>query len=108
MALYRGRTEAEFVDVSDPANVPPDLSADDAMRRFHVRERGVLRSGAAAFAALWRRTPGVRALGRIAALPGVVHVLEAAYRAFLLVRPALQRLTRRATGEGAADGARCR
>lgn len=100
IALYRGRTEAVFVDVSDPANVPADLSPEAAMARFHVREDGRLLSGAAAFAALWRVSRGFRLLGRVAGLPGVRHVLEAAYRGFLLVRPAVQRGVRRAVCEG--------
>jgi predicted DCC family thiol-disulfide oxidoreductase YuxK len=99
IAIYRGRTDASFVDVSDPANAPPDLSPEEAMARFHVREDGRLLSGAAAFAALWRVTRGFRILGRIAALPGVRHILEAGYRGFLLVRPAVQRSVRRATCE---------
>lgn len=99
IALYRGRAEAEFVDVSVAANVPPDLSPAAAMARFHVRAGGRLLSGAEAFAALWRVTRGFRVVGRIAGLPGVRHALEAAYRAFLLVRPALQRGARRALCE---------
>jgi predicted DCC family thiol-disulfide oxidoreductase YuxK len=99
ISLYRGRSEASFVDVSDPGNAPPDLSPEEAMARFHVRENGRLLSGAAAFAALWRVTRGFRLAGRIAGLPGIRHVLEAGYRAFLLVRPAVQRGVRRATCE---------
>ncbi|MEO1105816.1 MAG: DUF393 domain-containing protein [Devosia sp.] len=90
IAFYRGRTEADFVDVSDPGNAPDDLSPEAAMARFHVREDGALLSGAAAFAALWRRTKGMRLLGKIAALPGIATVLEWGYRAFLTVRPRLQ------------------
>lgn len=99
IALYRGRAEADFVDVSDPRNVPPDLSAEAAMARFHVRSAGRLLSGAAAFAALWRVTRGLRLLGRVAGLPGVRHGLEVAYRGFLLVRPTIQRGARRALCE---------
>jgi len=99
IAVYRGRTEARFVDVSDPASVPPDLTPEAAMARFHVREDGRLLSGAAAFAALWRVTRGFRLLGRVAGLPGVRHVLEAFYSGFLVVRPAVQRGVRRAVCE---------
>ncbi|MEM7696069.1 MAG: DUF393 domain-containing protein [Pseudomonadota bacterium] len=99
IALYRGRAEAEFVDVSDPGNVPPDLSAEAAMARFHVRERGRLYDGAAAFAALWRQTRGFRTLGRIAALPGIRHGLDVAYAGFLKIRPFIQRQVRGRTCE---------
>ncbi|WP_420392440.1 thiol-disulfide oxidoreductase DCC family protein [Acuticoccus sp.] len=95
VALYRGRSKAAFVDVSDPANLPPDLSAEAAMARFHVRRDGALLSGAAAFAALWRATRGLGHLGRLAALPVVTPALERSYRGFLLVRPWLQRRMRR-------------
>lgn len=99
IALYRGRADADFVDVSDPANVPGDLTEAEAMGKFHVREDGRLLSGAAAFAALWRHTRGLRSVGRVAGLYGVRHVLEGFYRAFLLVRPRLQRTLRSVTGE---------
>lgn len=94
IALYRDRAVAAFVDVSNPANVPPDLAPEVAMARFHVREDGTLLSGAAAFAALWRATRGFRTLGRVAALPVVRPTLEALYRAFLVVRPWIQRRVR--------------
>ncbi|MEM8663244.1 MAG: DUF393 domain-containing protein [Pseudomonadota bacterium] len=94
IAMFQGRAEAQFVDVSTASNVPPDLSPDAAMARFHVREGGSLLSGAAAFAALWRRTPGLRLAGRLAALRGVRHGLELGYRGFLRVRPFIQRLAR--------------
>lgn len=102
IALYRGRAEADFVDVSDASNVPPDLSPEAAMGRFHVREDDRLLSGAAAFAALWRGTRGFRWLGRLAALPVIRPALEGLYRAFLVIRPAIQRRVQKATGEGAA------
>ncbi len=103
IALYSGRAAATFVDVSDPRNAPADLSPAAAMARFHVREEGRLLSGAAAFAALWRRTRGWRWLGRLAALPGATAALEHAYRGFLRVRPRLQRLA----GARACDTAAC-
>lgn len=105
IALYRDRADAAFVDVSNPHNVPADLTAEAAMARFHVREGPKLLSGAAAFASLWRVTRGFRTLGRIAALPGVRHLLEGAYRAFLLVRPGVQRL---AGGERSCESQSCR
>ncbi|MEO1103110.1 MAG: DUF393 domain-containing protein [Pseudomonadota bacterium] len=94
IALFEGRADARFVDVSDADNVPADLSPAAAMARFHVREGEQLLSGAAAFAALWRRTPGLRTIGKVAGFPGVRHGLELGYRGFLLVRPFIQRLAR--------------
>lgn len=109
IALYRRRADARFVDVSDPANVPAELAPDEAMARFHVREGDTLVSGAAAFAALWRATRGLRLLGRLAELPGVRPALDLAYTLFLKLRPRLQRWVRAATGEpgrGARPAAR--
>ena len=91
---YASRLGAErlrFVDVSDPdAALGPELSADDAMRRFHVRSPdGKLLSGARAFVAIWQTLPGWRLAARIASLPGVTAILEVGYRLFLPIRPAL-------------------
>ena len=63
------------------------------MARFHVRlPNGELLSGAAAFVALWRTMPGWRWLARLASLPGATPTLELAYKGFLRIRPAVQRL----------------
>lgn len=88
---YRARvpmTPVEWIDVSagacDPAG---DLCRADAMRVFHVRcSDGELARGALAFALLWQRFPNLRAAGRFAALPGIHHALELAYRVFLRLR----------------------
>jgi len=92
----RQGAQARFTDVSTGAGAPPEIGADAAMKRFHVRRAdGVLVSGAAAFAELWKATPGWRWLGHIAALPPFVWIGEGLYRAFLVIRPALQGLARR-------------
>ena len=92
----RGST-ARFINVAAHGAAPEDIGRDAALKRFHVRRAdGVLLSGAAAFAELWKATPGWRWLGRIAALPPVVWIGEGLYRLFLIVRPGLQKIARRA------------
>lgn len=90
IAHYRTRRGAEtlaFVDVSQQAELGPDLDRDAALRRMHVRMAdGSLRDGAAAFAAIWRALPGWRWLGRVAAWPGIAQGLELGYRGFLATR----------------------
>jgi predicted DCC family thiol-disulfide oxidoreductase YuxK len=95
----RGAGAIQFVDVagsaaslSGQADLGPGLTCDGALRRFHVRDRnGDLLSGAEAFARLWQVLPRWRWLGRVAGSRMVLPVAEAAYRAFLPVRPYLAR-----------------
>ncbi|MEM6848499.1 MAG: DUF393 domain-containing protein [Pseudomonadota bacterium] len=108
ISIYRRRSDAEFVDVSDPHNVPTDLTAEQAMARFHVREGTTLHDGAGAFAALWRGSRGFRTLGRIAGLPGVRHALDVVYAGFLKVRPRFQRLAVRHWGAPRCETDTCR
>lgn len=86
----------DFVDLAqDGVETGPDLSHDDALARFHVRDGdGRLMSGAAAFVRLWQELPGWRWLAPVAKIPGVTWVLERAYRGILPLRPRLQRLFR--------------
>jgi predicted DCC family thiol-disulfide oxidoreductase YuxK len=91
MAVYqaaRGAEAVRFVDVMrEPA--PEGVSRKEALARLHVRRAdGSLAVGAAGFAALWSSLPGWRTLGRVAALPFVLPVLELGYRGFLRVRRA--------------------
>ena len=101
IAFYRrlrATMRLDWVDVSQ-GQAPDGLSCEAAMRRFHVRdERGRLLSGGAAFSRLWRALPGWRVLGWCFAWPPLSWVLEATYRAFLPLRPRLQRLVRRWDG----------
>jgi predicted DCC family thiol-disulfide oxidoreductase YuxK len=100
IALYRGLpadVRVDFEDVSDPA-VPVPLGADRTalLARFHVRTAdGRWLDGARAFVALWAVMPGWRWLARLGRLPGAAVAMEAAYRGFLRVRPAMQWLARR-------------
>ena len=86
--------------------MPADLDRVGALQRLHVRaEDGRLVSGAAAFVEVWRRLPGWRIGARIAALPGVLGLLEMGYRLFLRVRPGISRLFGRILARRAARDA---
>jgi demethoxyubiquinone hydroxylase (CLK1/Coq7/Cat5 family) len=102
IAVYQDQVQAQvadghtapvqFTNVSDTTvPLPPHTTRDQLLARFHVRHAdGRLDSGAAAFVALWARLPGWRALAWLARLPGMLWVMERAYRGFLRWRPALQ------------------
>lgn len=80
----------QFVDAAsaEPASCP--LDRQTLLARFHALEDGELRSGAAAFAAMWRAVPVLRPLGLAARSPIVLGLLERAYGLFLRLRPRLQ------------------
>jgi predicted DCC family thiol-disulfide oxidoreductase YuxK len=83
-----------FVDVASPDAVCP-IDQRELLARFHARENGVLLSGAAAFAAMWRAIPVLKPLGVAARNPVILNGLEWLYLRFLVVRPRLQRLLAR-------------
>jgi 3-demethoxyubiquinol 3-hydroxylase len=96
ISLYRGLSASQplaFVDVSHSASaLPPGTQRAQLLARFHVlRPDGTLADGARGFVALWAVLPGWRWLARLAALPGVTPLMEVAYRAFLRLRPGMQR-----------------
>ena len=79
-----------FTDVTDGRDdCPIDRAA--LLARFHAREGGVMLSGAAAFAAMWRAIPVLRPLGLVARNATVLRLLERLYLAFLRIRPVLVR-----------------
>ena len=99
VGLYQGLKAAQplaFMDVSNPAAaLPPGTDRRRLMARFHVmRADGSMADGAMGFVALWAALPGWRWLARLAAVPGCTPLLEGAYRSFLVLRPAMQRLAR--------------
>lgn len=98
IGLYqRGGSTAQFTNVAEAGAAPSEIGQEAALKRFHVRKAdGELISGAAAFAELWKSTPGWRWLGHIAAAPPFVWIGEGLYRVFLIFRPSLQKAMRRA------------
>jgi predicted DCC family thiol-disulfide oxidoreductase YuxK len=99
IAHYQKQEGAEriaFVDAAQaPEKLAEDLTRKDALARFHVRDaNGALVSGAAAFARIWRVLPRWRWAARLASLPGILWVMERAYRAFLPLRPFMARAMR--------------
>ena len=84
----------DFVDLSLGEGCVPDRRA--MLARFHAQETGgPTMSGAAAFLLMWRAIPSLRPLARLAQAPGVLWLMERAYRGFLRLRPFLQALVRR-------------
>lgn len=92
-----GGSKLHLVDVSaEGVDLRSDLTAEDAMSRFHVRKPdGELVSGAKAFAEVWRVVPGWTWASRLASIPGVLPVIEVSYRGLLVVRPAISWLATR-------------
>lgn len=90
------RDAIRFVDVASPESVCP-IDRGELLARFHAREDGVMLSGAAAFAAMWRAIPMLRPLGLLARNRLVLRALEALYLRFLKVRPRLQALAGKAS-----------
>ena len=82
-----------FTDVADGTSACP-LDRADLLARFHAREDGVMLSGAAAFAAMWRAIPLLSPLGLAARNRAVLGMLERLYLRFLRLRPALVRRLR--------------
>lgn len=83
-----------FTDVAQPDAVCP-IDRQALLARFHASEDGVILSGAAAFAAMWRAIPLLKPLGWAARNRVVLAALEGLYLRFLRVRPQLQRAMQR-------------
>lgn len=87
----------EFIDVAGTQAIESPVDRPVLLARFHVGEDDKVLSGAAAFAAVWRKIPALRPLGLAARHKAVLSLLEVVYTAFLRVRPKLQRLAFRWT-----------
>ena len=83
-----------FADVA-PLDAVCPIDRETLLARFHACENGVMLSGAAAFAAMWRAIPLLKPMGWAARNPFVLALLERAYLRFLRIRPKLQRALRR-------------
>jgi predicted DCC family thiol-disulfide oxidoreductase YuxK len=84
------RGAIDFRDVASPDTVCP-IDRRELLARFHASEDGVMLSGAAAFAAMWRAIPLLKPLGWAARSPVILGLLERLYFRFLVLRPRLQR-----------------
>ncbi len=100
IGVYRGLqplAPVSFADISNPGQplptaLPAGTTRQQLMARFHVLDsKGQLVSGARAFLLLWANMPGWRWLAYLGRVPGVAGLMELAYRAFLRLRPTLQR-----------------
>lgn len=98
IAFIAGRVkkgDADFLDISQktPGELGGDLDRETALNRFHIRlGDGTLLSGAAAFAEIWKKTPGLKWLGWLVSRPRLTPLFDWLYGRFLIVRPRLQRL----------------
>ena len=92
VAMYQRQSGADavrWVDVAhcSPGDLGPGLTQEAAMARLHLRRPdGSLVSGAEAFTRLWRELPRWAWLGRVLGTGPGLWLLEAGYRAFLVVR----------------------
>jgi predicted DCC family thiol-disulfide oxidoreductase YuxK len=93
-----GGKDVNWCDVSGsaPEALPPGLSQQQAMARFHIKGADdTVYSGGRAFIQLWLSLPGWRWLGRLMSIGPLPAIAELAYRGFLPIRPYLQRLLRK-------------
>ena len=93
-ASQDGSCQRRFIDVSaKDSNLGSGLVCSAAMRHFHVRlPDGVLLPSARVFMAVWASLPGWQWAAQLANVPGVIVILELAYRTFLRVRPLLAKM----------------
>jgi predicted DCC family thiol-disulfide oxidoreductase YuxK len=85
------RGAIDFVDAAEAQAICP-IDRATLLARFHAREDGILHSGAAAFAAMWRAIPLLRPFGLLARNSFMLKLLDGLYTTFLKVRLRLQRL----------------
>ena len=96
---YRSYAEARglpiaFHDLNSAELASWGIGADAAAKRLHVRSEGRIRSGVAAFIALWRAMPRYAWLARIVALPGLRQAAGLIYERVLAPRLYARHLAR--------------
>ena len=93
IALMRRLDRRRAIDFRDiaPANAVCPLDRQLMLARFHASEDGVILSGAAAFAAMWRAITLLKPLGFIARNWLVLRLLERLYNRLLIIRSRLQK-----------------
>ena len=92
------RCQVEWHDINEEPEALADrgVSLDDVRRKLYVEdESGTLAVGAAAFAALWKETPGQRLLGRLTATPVLSTLARWLYDAFAALLYAWNRYNKR-------------
>lgn len=99
VALYRRIDKKHLIDWIDigalsDEQLPPGKGRDDLLGRFHARSAGHddqygggggggYRIGVDAFAAIWRRLPGLNRLAFVFGTPGLRQLAQLAYLGFL-------------------------
>ena len=86
-----------FIDISsnDPQLACYQDDKEQLLARFHVeRMDGSRMDGAQAFVAMWERLPGWQWLARFSKIPGMLFLMELAYKGFLKIRPSIQSAVR--------------
>lgn len=78
------RRRIQWLDISRQPELlsllEPPVSYAAAMSRLHVRDtEGLLHTGVAAFACLWRELPYYRWLSRVVSIPLLTPLLDAGY-----------------------------
>lgn len=91
MRRLDSRRAIDFLDIA-PADAVCPLDRQLMLARFHASEDGIILSGAAAFAAMWRAIPLLKPLGFLARNAVILDILERLYLRFLKIRPHLQKL----------------
>ena len=90
IAFYQARMADSAINwrnvVADDT-LEPDLTRDEAMARFHIRQPdGTLVSGARAFLALWRNDRRLGLLARVLDRQPLLWLLDLGYVGFLKAR----------------------
>lgn len=98
IGFYRRQSGADricWVDIGT-MNDSPDLSREQALARFTVRDSaGRLVSGGRAFTLIWKELPRFQWLAKLFSIPPFARFLDSAYGIFLMLRPRLQTIASR-------------